>query len=210
MQARRFAAEFGRFLSVDPLADDFAGWTPYHYVHNNPLIFVDPDGRAPVVFAIPFLVKAGKAAVVAYKAKTAVTVTAGAGTAFAQGAAASGLIMAAGTGIIAGPEDAFGPIDWPVDLGQTHEEIKDPTGGFEEYIRNPKNHDTGKTTSPPPGSKGPDSRLVKILKAITGTGIAVEAVRRNLNSPDEIQLQRQRVEDNERKKEAEELINRVD
>jgi len=22
---------------VDPLAEDFPGWTPYHYVHNNPI-----------------------------------------------------------------------------------------------------------------------------------------------------------------------------
>jgi len=46
MVAWRYAAKFGRFLSVDPLADEFAGWTPYHYVHNNLLIFVDQDGKA--------------------------------------------------------------------------------------------------------------------------------------------------------------------
>lgn len=32
---------------MDPLASDFAAWTPYHYVFNNPLIFTDPDGKAP-------------------------------------------------------------------------------------------------------------------------------------------------------------------
>jgi len=34
-------------LSVDPLADapDNIGWSPYTYVWNNPLRFVDPDGR---------------------------------------------------------------------------------------------------------------------------------------------------------------------
>jgi len=37
----------GRFLSVDPLAKDFAGWSAYNYVLGNPVIFVDPDGRAP-------------------------------------------------------------------------------------------------------------------------------------------------------------------
>lgn len=46
MQARRYVAEFGRFLSVDPLADEFAGWTPYNYVMNNPVRLVDPTGQA--------------------------------------------------------------------------------------------------------------------------------------------------------------------
>ena len=34
------------FLSVDPLASEFAIWTPYHYVHNNPILLIDPDGRS--------------------------------------------------------------------------------------------------------------------------------------------------------------------
>jgi len=45
MQARRYAPEFGRFLSVDPLADIYPGHTPYHYVLNNPLSFIDPTGE---------------------------------------------------------------------------------------------------------------------------------------------------------------------
>lgn len=36
------------FLSVDPLAEDFAAWSPYNYVLNNPVLLTDPDGRAPV------------------------------------------------------------------------------------------------------------------------------------------------------------------
>jgi hypothetical protein len=35
-----------RFLSVDPLAADYAAWSGYHYVLGNPLVFVDPDGRS--------------------------------------------------------------------------------------------------------------------------------------------------------------------
>ena len=34
------------WLSVDPLADDFPSWTPYHFVHNNPTNMIDPDGRS--------------------------------------------------------------------------------------------------------------------------------------------------------------------
>lgn len=37
-----------RFISVDPLAADFAGWSPYNYVLGNSIMLTDPDGRAPV------------------------------------------------------------------------------------------------------------------------------------------------------------------
>ena len=34
-----------RFLSVDPLASDAPGWTPYRFGFNNPIRYTDPDGR---------------------------------------------------------------------------------------------------------------------------------------------------------------------
>ena len=35
----------GRFISVDPLAEENAGWSPYSYSKNNPLNRIDPDGH---------------------------------------------------------------------------------------------------------------------------------------------------------------------
>ena len=37
-----------RWFSPDPLSDEFTSWTPYNFVKNNPLRFIDPDGRAPL------------------------------------------------------------------------------------------------------------------------------------------------------------------
>ena len=45
--ARFYDSDIGRFLSVDPLAEDYASWSPYNYVLGNPVMLVDPDGRAP-------------------------------------------------------------------------------------------------------------------------------------------------------------------
>jgi RHS repeat-associated protein len=46
-EARMYDAQLGRFHTIDPLADIQEGFTPYHYVYNNPLKFADPTGLFP-------------------------------------------------------------------------------------------------------------------------------------------------------------------
>ncbi len=43
--ARIYNPGIGKFLSVDPLQTKYPDLSPYHYVANNPLIAIDPDGR---------------------------------------------------------------------------------------------------------------------------------------------------------------------
>jgi len=45
MNARTYDSEIGRFLQRDPHAANYPGISPYVYVANNPLIFIDPTGR---------------------------------------------------------------------------------------------------------------------------------------------------------------------
>lgn len=36
--------QLSRFLTIDPLAEKYYSWSPYVYVMNNPLKYIDPDG----------------------------------------------------------------------------------------------------------------------------------------------------------------------
>ena len=43
--ARYYDPVVSRWLSIDPLAERYPGFSPYNYTANNPVMLVDPDGR---------------------------------------------------------------------------------------------------------------------------------------------------------------------
>ena len=48
--ARQYDPALGRFNGIDPLASSWAGISPYAGMLNNPVSYVDPDGRNPLIF----------------------------------------------------------------------------------------------------------------------------------------------------------------
>ena len=48
--ARNYDPALGRWMNVDPLAEKYPSMSPYIYCANNPIMFVDPDGRDLVIW----------------------------------------------------------------------------------------------------------------------------------------------------------------
>ncbi|MCK0115027.1 hypothetical protein MWU32_03405 [Gelidibacter sp. F63206] len=47
--ARNYDKWLGRWMNIDPLADKYRDFTPYNYTANNPILYMDPDGRDIII-----------------------------------------------------------------------------------------------------------------------------------------------------------------
>ncbi len=62
--ARYYNPRLSVWYGVDPLAEEFPSWSPYVYTFNNPIRFVDPDGKAPLDVIITFNKSTGRLAII--------------------------------------------------------------------------------------------------------------------------------------------------
>jgi RHS repeat-associated protein len=162
--ARNLDKALGRWMTVDPLADEEnqVDLSPYAYAWNNPVKMIDPDGKLPIIPIIWAAYEIGSAIYDGYQAYKTVS-DKNASTA-EKTAAVGGVVLSAvlpGGGYGTASKAVVKAADKVSDVGKAVDKAGDAKKTFQTYTKDPKNPADGIYSGKTSGTGTPRENVAK-------------------------------------------------
>ena len=184
-----YVADIGRFITPDPLAEKFYHISPYAYANNNPIRYIDPDGRNPISW-LNGLRKAYQAQR-AYQAARAVTISADAAAAAAAATVTATTATAYTYNYFLNPEQAAKAQQACLDMltgyspGYAEQQKRERTAKEElgrQQAAVETSIDTNISGKLPDGSPAPKGDPGRIGAVVVGIGLGAAAIESAIES----------------------------